>query len=190
MSGTDIRAQVNLKDNPGNLGKVLKIQGSLEAYFRQPGIKAPTAFELSGTTGGDTPDTPTPGAGTETSPYDVAQVIALNPTSTSESPENGKDIFVKGYIVGSMPASGTYLDKTNFDLTDASTTNIVLGPTADCKDYTKCIGIQLPKGAVRDALNLSQNSTNLGKQVILRGDVMMYCKGPGLKNTSSYSFVE
>lgn len=63
VSGTDIRSKVNLKDNPGNLGKKLKIEGSLEAYFRQPGIKAPTAFELSGTTGGDTPDTPTPGAG-------------------------------------------------------------------------------------------------------------------------------
>lgn len=58
VSGTDIRSKVNLKDNPGNLGKKLKIEGSLEAYFRQPGIKAPTAFELSGEGGGDTPDVP------------------------------------------------------------------------------------------------------------------------------------
>lgn len=141
--------------------------------------------------GGDEPTPPAgDGDGTEANPFAVSQVIAMNPTSTSESPAGGSDIFVQGYIVGSMPASGTYLDKTNFGLTDASTTNIVIAPTADCTDYKLCIGIQLPKGAVRDALSLSLNPGNLGKKVILNGDVMMYCKGPGLKNTKSYKFVD
>lgn len=63
--GTDARTKINLVDNAGNLGKLLKIEGQLTAYFKLPGIKAPTDFELSGeggtTPGPDTPDTPVGG---------------------------------------------------------------------------------------------------------------------------------
>ena len=65
----------------------------------------------------------------------------------------------------------------------------LLGSLMCIRDWL-CIGIQLPKGEVRDALNLSANPTVLGKQVVLSGDVMLYCKGPGLKNTKSYKFVD
>ena len=44
----DIRAAINLKDNPGNLGKELLIQAKLIRYFGQNGLKEPAAFELSG----------------------------------------------------------------------------------------------------------------------------------------------
>lgn len=57
VAQTDIRAAVNLKDNPGNLGKTLTITGQLIKYFGVPGVKAPTAYSLDG--GGVTPP-PTP----------------------------------------------------------------------------------------------------------------------------------
>lgn len=62
VSGTDIRKAVNLVDNPGLLGQEIMIQGSLEKYFSQPGLKAPTAAvvdgkEIGAATGGDTPGT-------------------------------------------------------------------------------------------------------------------------------------
>ena len=44
----DIRAALNLKDNPGNLGKELLVQAKLIKYFGQNGLKEPAAFELSG----------------------------------------------------------------------------------------------------------------------------------------------
>lgn len=56
VSKTDIRAALNLGDNPGNLGKTLTITGQLFKYFNVPGVKAPTAYTLEGeSTGGDTP---------------------------------------------------------------------------------------------------------------------------------------
>lgn len=48
VSQTDIRAAVNLGDNPGNLGKSLTITGQLIKYFGVPGVKAPTAYALEG----------------------------------------------------------------------------------------------------------------------------------------------
>lgn len=44
----DIRAALNLKDNPANLGKELLVQAKLMRYFGQNGLKEPAAFELSG----------------------------------------------------------------------------------------------------------------------------------------------
>lgn len=49
---TDIRAAVNLGDNPGNFGKTLTITGQLIKYFSVPGVKAPTAYVLEGEGGG------------------------------------------------------------------------------------------------------------------------------------------
>ena len=138
--------------------------------------------------GGDTPTPPTgDGDGSYEKPYSTAGVRALNPTSTTESPAGGAGVWVKGYIVGYMPSSPkTTLENAVFGAPADLKTNIVLGPTADCKDYNQCISIQLPSGSVRTALNLQDNAGNLGASVMLYGDVMMYCSGPGLKNTSKY----
>jgi hypothetical protein len=55
--GTDARNDINLADNPGNFGKTLLITGQVTKYFGVVGVKAPTAYELSGE--GTTPDEPT-----------------------------------------------------------------------------------------------------------------------------------
>lgn len=139
--------------------------------------------------GDDTPGDDTPGTdkgdGSETAPYSVSQVIALNPTSTQDAVATG--VWVKGYIVGSMPTGGssTVLSGTVFGIEDAATTNFVIAGSADEKDFSKCIGIQLP-ASMRDALALANKPANLGKEVALCGDVMKYCGGPGLKNLTAY----
>ncbi len=46
----DIRTGVNLKDNPGNLGKLLEIKGSIESYFGVTGLKSATECKIDGKT--------------------------------------------------------------------------------------------------------------------------------------------
>lgn len=48
--GSDIRAKLNMGDNPGNYKKEVIVKGSLEKYCNQAGIKAPTAYQFTGTT--------------------------------------------------------------------------------------------------------------------------------------------
>ncbi|MBO7318236.1 MAG: choice-of-anchor J domain-containing protein, partial [Bacteroidales bacterium] len=144
--------------------------------------------EGGGNTGGDTPSTGD-GNGSYESPFYPANVIALNPTSTTEAPAGGAGVWVKGFIVGHMPSTNTLLENTVFGVSSDVKTNIVLAPTAGCKDYTQCISVQLPSGAVRNALNFMQNPDMLGAEVLLYGDVMKYCGAPGLKNTSKYEIV-
>jgi hypothetical protein len=192
-SGT-IRSAVNLKDNPGNVGKILSINGSIEKYFGQTGVKSATDYSLDGEGSSTvTPDTPSTitGDGTETNPYDVAAVISINPTSTTETTYSG--VWVKGYIVGWADLSSTYvINETTATFNSSATlkTNILVGPSAGCTDYTKCIGVQLPYGDVRTALNLQDNPDNFGKEVYLKGDILKYSGVPGLKNTSDYKLGE
>ena len=47
--------------------------------------------------------------------------------------------------------------------------------------------MQLPAGAVRDALNLQANPDNLGKKVKLSGTLEKYFGLPGLKSVSQYT---
>ncbi len=42
------RSGINLLENPNNLGKKIKVTGSLEPYFTKPGLKDPTAIEIEG----------------------------------------------------------------------------------------------------------------------------------------------
>lgn len=62
-SGKPLRAQVNLYDNPQNLGKTLTVLGKLRTYFGQAGLRdsggTESDFVLEG---GSTPPTPPPGS--------------------------------------------------------------------------------------------------------------------------------
>ena len=181
------------------VGDEVVILGKLIKYNTTPEVAQGSSIislngEGGGNTGGDTPGGDTPvgdGNGSYESPFAPADVIALDPQSTTEAPAGGAGVWVKGFIVGYMPTSTqTILSNTVFGVpTEDVKTNMVLAPTADCKDYTQCISIQLPSGAVRTALNLYTNPGNLGAEVLLYGDVMKYCGGPGLKNTSKYEIV-
>lgn len=42
----DIRAALNLLDNPGNMGKLVRVYGTLEAYFNTPGVRGVSEFNI------------------------------------------------------------------------------------------------------------------------------------------------
>lgn len=182
-----LRQLGNLRDNPGNLGKEILINARFERYMGAYGLTGNTGkadeFEIDGVevSTGEFAD----GDGNAESPYNVKQIVAMNPQSTTAAVATG--VWVKGYIVGSMPTGGssTTLAGTSFGLADAATTNLVLGPTADCTDASKCIGVQLPT-SMRDALALANVPGNLGKVLAIKGDVMKYCAGPGIKQPTEY----
>ena len=179
VAQTDIRAAVNLVDNPGNLGKQLAIEGQLIAYFNQPGLKAPTAYELSGEGGGNTPVVPpVAGQGTEASPYSVAEAISLNNAGTTS--------WVGGYIVGWVEgaAIGT---GSHFSVPSTSASNILIADSQTETDYTKCVPVQLvAQTDIRAALNLMDNPANLGKYVKIEGQLIAYFNQPGLKAPTAY----
>lgn len=187
-SGSKLQEVGNLSTNASNLGKEIMINGTLGAVMGTYGITGVTgaadSFSIEGVEVGGSaiPD----GDGQEATPYNVSQVIAKNPTSTQTAVESG--VWVKGYIVGYMPTGGssTLLSATVFGTDGATNLNLVIGPTADCTDASKCVGVQLPV-SMRDVLALANVPGNLGKALAVKGDIMKYCGGPGVKNLSAYN---
>lgn len=128
----------------------------------------------------DTPDTPTDG-GTWDKPYTVAEAIAN---------QTGKEVWVHGYIVGSIPADAAkvVLENMTFTAAGASGTNLCIADIPNETNYANCAPVQLPAGSdVRTDLNLMNNPTKLGVEVWLKGKPTKYCGAPGLKEISKYT---
>ena len=89
-----------------------------------------------------------------------------------------------GYLVG----VATSVKKVAFDPPFTKNTNLVLGPKASTDDPDRCLSVELPAGAIRNALNLQDHPELLGKKVYIRGDLVSAYYGiPGLKAPSEYS---
>ena len=124
----------------------------------------------------ENPEEPGEGeAGSEADPYTIDEAFA-----NQGAKENGVYVWIEGYIVG-------FVDGMNFPTnmvwgTEGETlTNIVIAASADETDASKCMPVQLPKGAIRDGLNVVANPTNLGKAVKLQGTLEPYFGKPGVK---------
>lgn len=138
---------------------------------------------LNGTT---TEPIVTIGDGSETNPFTVADVKLLNNTLAGNT-----KYWVKGFIVGTATAgNGTDLTDVTLEAPFTVRSNIVLTDAANETDLTKMIGVQLPLGPVRDALNLVDNEHLLQKEVKVYGTLEGYFNGtPGVKNTSDYHII-
>lgn len=130
-------------------------------------------------TGGEKP-TPTPvvtGEGSHDQPFSVATVISKGTASTTSN------VYVKGYIVGwidgQVLSSGA---KFNAEATVKS--NLLLADTANETDISKCVPVQLPNNAVRTSLNLQDNPSFYGKQVLLYGNLEKYFGTAGVKGVT------
>jgi len=129
------------------------------------------------------------GDGTQDNPYSVADVryLQLNSQAPAEK------VWVKGTIIGTVNASfkeekfantegNENLVTSNIVLADADTQSA--GPRkAPAFDASKCIPVELKNNTVfREKLNLVDNFGNLGKEVLVKGNVTAYFSAPGVKN--------
>lgn len=100
--------------------------------------------------------------------------------------------WVKGYIVGYINTGvSNVLSASSAAFTTPCTvnTNLLIASSADETDWTKCATVQLPSGAARNALNLKDNPSNLGKLVTIKGTVgAKYCGAYGVKSVSEFNW--
>ena len=96
-----------------------------------------------------------------------------------------KPAVVKGYIVGTINGQ-VYTEGCVFSGTAESKTNLLIADNPDETDHNNCMPVQLPSGAVRNALNLVDNPGNYKKFVTLTGSLEKYFGVAGLKTVSKY----
>ena len=159
----------------------------LAFWFACPADKSST-FEVkdlsiySGTAPEDEPVDPDANDGSATKPFEVSD-LQLNQT--------GAEVWVHGYIVGSIPQAPEgvvyQLKDMTFTAENASTTNICIAQSPNETEYVNCVSVQIAT-AVRSVLTLASVPDNLGKEVWLKGTSEKYFGSAGLKNVSKYSF--
>ncbi|MCF0175767.1 MAG: DUF4493 domain-containing protein [Bacteroidales bacterium] len=100
---------------------------------------------------------------------------------------DAEDVWVAGYIVGGDLTSST--NGISFQAPFTSATNIALADRSTASAKSSCLSVQLPSGSVRDALNLRDNPSLLGRKVYIKGDLVEAYYGiPGIKNITEYKF--
>lgn len=177
--GSYLREVANLKDNEV-LGKSLMVKASaFKAVLGHQGVVTSgdkNDFTLEGLSNGGGSAT---GAGTKDAPYSV--------TAAKNAYVEGsqKAAWVEGYIVGGVDGK-SITDNAVFSAATATNTNILISDNPAATSVNECIPVQLPAGAVRDALNLVNNPGNLGKKVKLNGSIEKYFGVAGFKTVTAY----
>ena len=120
-----VRTALNLVSNPGNLGKKVKMNGSIEKYFGVKGFKSVTEYEIEGET---TPDTPVTS--------DV--VTSLNEGFDTAIPANWANVAVSGDKTWYQTAysSNGYAAMTGYKGTQPPFDNWLITPALNVKDAT------------------------------------------------------
>lgn len=113
------------------------------------------------------------GKGTEASPYNVKGAIG----------NQGVSAWVRGYVVGYV-WSGTNTSYVFGADTCTQATNILIGDTIGNLYLSRCVAVQLPTGAIRNAFNLPVNKSLIGQKVTLYGSLESYFGSGGLKNVT------
>lgn len=106
-------------------------------------------------------------------------------TVTEAIANNKGSATVEGYIVGVTNNGPKYQHDAPFTVN----TNIAIADSADEKDVSKILPVQLPAGSIRTEINLVDHPDNLGKKIQITGTLTAYFAVPGLKSATHYSFV-
>jgi len=140
-----------------------------------------------GFTACDTTDPTDPFAPTD--PVDPTDPVSESLTVTDVLvKQDGSEATVTGYIVGwfnNKPNPGECVFSTEAPAdTTVNQANVLIAATAGETNPANVVCVQLTAGAVRSLVNLGQNPSNLGKEVVVKGLLTSYNGLPGVKTTS------
>ena len=114
--------------------------------------------------------------GVESLPYSVSEAIAA---------QTGANAWVEGYVVGYVWPSGN----TPYILSSDSCTqmtNILIADTTVNVYASKSIAVQLPRGGIRNGLNLKTNPALLGQKIKIKGTLTTNLGIAGIVNPTKY----
>ena len=112
-------------------------------------------------------------------PLSIADGIRL------QSEDEYNQVWIRGYIIGYARGNNSvsYLDSTSTEVTSKAKYNVVLADNIGESDNSKIIVVELPKGYIRDDVNLYDNIHNLHRRLTVIGRMIPYYDMAGCKET-------
>lgn len=120
-----------------------------------------------------------PGDGSEQHPYKPTEALVAYEAQTA-----AQMVWVKGVIVGSV--TDKYILSATLGADPASDTNLLIADTRWENGVSRCLVVQLPAGAIRTELSLSQHPENLYHEVTIYASLEKYYGVGGLKSPKQY----
>jgi hypothetical protein len=155
-------------------GSTITIIGNRGSYSGKIEVMNAYFVSIEDQGGGGGQETPS-GLGTYEKPLSFAEAMKAD---NSEKPWAWVKAVIVGYVSGK-----TYADGAKFGADGCDTnTNIIIAGSSSANNPDNCMPVQLPSGALRNGLNLKDNPSLLGKEIIIYGQLDKYFSVPGLKS--------
>ena len=119
------------------------------------------------------------GDGSKENPYTVADLKHMASPENSSATEGQEIVWVKGIIAGALNGQGTAF-------AEDMQSNLGLSEAAGETDAKATVPVQLPTGGIRTALNVVENPSNVGKELLVYGHILKYMSRTGVKNVEDY----
>ncbi|MDD3079061.1 MAG: choice-of-anchor J domain-containing protein [Paludibacter sp.] len=114
--------------------------------------------------------------GNEENPYTVSQAI---------SSQSGAYVWVEGYVVGYVWPDADIPYTMSAD-TCTQMTNILLADSTINVYESRILAVQLPRGGIRNGLNLKSNPSILGQKIKIKGTLSSNLGIAGILNSTNY----
>lgn len=180
----DIRMELNLYDNPENYHRKVRIAGDLTLYYSVVGLKeiADCTWDTDNEDDNDDDNddvTDSIPCNSMEYPLSIAEGIKL------QDEDNYNQVWIRGYIVGYAKGSNsvTYLNSPKEETTSKAQYNVVLADSIGESNNQRIIIVELPKGFIRDDVNLYDNPQNLHKRLTVIGRMIPYYGLAGCRET-------
>ena len=187
-NGSIERDDLNLYDNPNNYHRKLRIEGDIAQYYKVAGIK-----NITGYTFGDEKDEDESENDNDNEDIEKEEDTTEKPEEPSNPDETRNDTLsiaegikmqkedgyeqarIRGYIVGYAKGNNSivYIDAET-KTTSKAEENVVLADNIEERDNAKVIIVKLPKGIIRDEVNLYDHPQNLHKRLTVTGMMTPY----------------
>ncbi|NCC59664.1 MAG: fimbrillin family protein [Verrucomicrobiae bacterium] len=125
-----------------------------------------------------TEDDPPAIKGSRSDPYTVAQAI-IN--------QGKEDVWVKGFIVGAFDGS---ISSFVTDTTGQVTTNVALADLSSEIETDNMLPVNITLTSLKNAISIAENPDNIGREVMIKGDLAAYYSVPALRSTTDYQFID
>ena len=179
------RDDLNLYDNPDNYHRKVRIEGDITLYYKVTGIKNITDYTFESADDDEDendnedveseedkpekPEEPIDPDATRKDTLSIAEGIKM------QKEDGYEQARIRGYIVGYAKGNNSivYFDATT-EITNPAKENVVLADDINERDNAKVIVVKLPKGIIRDEVNLDDHPQNLHKRLTVSGMMTPY----------------
>lgn len=180
----DIRMELNLYDNPENYHRKIRIAGDLTLYYSVVGLKEIADYTWDTDDENDNEDDDE--EMTDSIPYNSQEYpLSIADGIKLQDEYNYNQAWIRGYIVGYAKGKNSvaYLNSSEDEITSKAQYNVVLADSIGENDNQRIIIVELPKGFIRDDVNLYDNPQNLHKRLTVIGRMMPYYGLAGCRET-------